>query len=73
MRRPHGSGLGQVRWVAERSFAWLHQFKRPRTRYEYRTDLHRGLVQPACCMICLRRLCKAHHHSASLIEGATLQ
>ncbi|EHK89325.1 transposase, IS4 [Saccharomonospora azurea SZMC 14600] len=32
----HGSGLGKVRWVVERTFAWLHQFKRLRTRYEQR-------------------------------------
>jgi transposase len=24
----HGSGLGKVRWVVERTFAWLHHFKR---------------------------------------------
>ena len=24
----HGTGLGQVRWVVERTFAWLHNFKR---------------------------------------------
>jgi transposase len=24
----HGSGLGRVRWVVERTFAWLHHFKR---------------------------------------------
>ena len=24
----HGSGLGRYRWVVERTFAWLHQFKR---------------------------------------------
>ncbi|MGX5207199.1 IS5 family transposase [Streptomyces violaceus] len=28
----HGSGLGKVRWVVERAFAWLHQFKRLRIR-----------------------------------------
>jgi transposase len=33
---PHGSGLGTARWVVEHSFAWLHQFKRLRTRYEHR-------------------------------------
>jgi transposase len=25
--------LGKTRWVVERTFAWLHQFKRLRTRY----------------------------------------
>jgi transposase len=38
----HGSGLGKVRWVVERGFAWLHAFKRLRTRYERRGDLHLG-------------------------------
>ncbi|MFF4693581.1 IS5 family transposase [Streptomyces sp. NPDC001307] len=52
----HGSGLGKVRWVVERTFAWLHQFKRIRVRYERRSDLHVGLLQLACSIICLRRL-----------------
>ena len=52
----HGSGLGKVRWVVERAFAWLHQFKRLRTRYERRADLHQGLLELACSLICLRRL-----------------
>ncbi|WP_406082817.1 IS5 family transposase [Streptomyces zaomyceticus] len=53
---PHGSGLGKTRWVVERTFAWLHQFKRLRIRYEIRSDLHLGLLQLACSIICLRRL-----------------
>ncbi|MFB7048172.1 IS5 family transposase [Streptomyces microflavus] len=53
---PHGSGLGRTRWVVERTFAWLHQFKRLRIRYEIRADLHLGLLQLACSIICLRRL-----------------
>ncbi|WP_228525495.1 MULTISPECIES: IS5 family transposase [Nocardiaceae] len=52
----HGSGLGKVRWVVERTFAWLHQFKRLRTRSEVRADLHQGLLELACSIICLRRL-----------------
>jgi hypothetical protein len=39
-----------------RTFAWLHQFKRLRIRYETRADLHLGLLQLACSIICLRRL-----------------
>jgi acetyl esterase/lipase len=35
-----GSGLGKIRWVVERGFAWLHAFKRLRTRYERRADIH---------------------------------
>ena len=55
----HGSGLGCTRWVVERTFAWLHPFKRLRIRYERRADLHQGLLEPACGIICLRRLRKA--------------
>ncbi len=52
----HGSGLGGQRWVVERSFAWLHGFKRLRTRYERRADIHLGLLQLACALICYRQL-----------------
>jgi transposase len=52
----HGSGVGRHRWVVERGFAWLHAFKRLRTRYEYRSDIHIGLLQLACALICERRL-----------------
>jgi transposase len=55
-RLTHGSGLGKVRWVVERAFAWLHQFKRLRIRYERRADLHQGLLELACSLIYLRRL-----------------
>jgi transposase len=56
---PHGSGLGRTRWVVERTFAWLHQFKRLRIRYERWADLHQSLLELACSIICLRRLRKA--------------
>jgi transposase len=52
----HGSGLGVYRWVVERSFAWLHAFKRLRTRYERRVDIHEALLSLACSVICLRHL-----------------
>jgi len=55
-RQAHGSGLGKTRGVVERVFAWLHQFKRLRIRYEIRADLHQGLLELACSLICLRRL-----------------
>ena len=52
----HGSGLGRWRWVVERTFAWLHAFKRLATRYERRGDIHAGFLGFACCIICSRRL-----------------
>jgi len=52
----HGSGLGKQRWVVERGFAWLHAFKRLRTRYERRADIHLRLLQLACALTCYRQL-----------------
>jgi transposase len=52
----HGSGLGRYRWVVERTFAWLHNFKRLLVRYERRAEMHRALVALGCCLVCFRRL-----------------
>jgi len=49
---PHGSGLGKTRWVVERTFAWLHDFRRLRVRYERRADIHQALLKLACAVIC---------------------
>ena len=52
----HGSGLGHVRWVVERTFAWLHSLKRLLVRYERRADTHQALLALGCCLVCFRRL-----------------
>jgi transposase len=49
---PTRAGLGKVRWVVGRGLAWLHAFKRLRTRYERRADIHLGLLRFACALIC---------------------
>jgi transposase len=49
---PHGSGLGVYRWVVERTLAWLHQFRRLRTRYDRRADIHEGFLALGCSLIC---------------------
>jgi len=49
----HGSGLGRVRWVVERTFAWLHQFKRLLVHCDRR---HEALPALGCCLVCYRRL-----------------
>ena len=54
----HGSGLGVVRWVVERTFAHLHQFKRLLVRYERRADMHEAMLALGCCLVCHRRLRK---------------
>ena len=44
------------RWKIERLFAWLQNFRRLVTRYEYHLDNFTGMLHLACCMILLRRL-----------------
>lgn len=55
----HGSGLGKVRWVVERTLAWLHQNRRLRVRYERRVDIHEGFLKLACAMIAFNHLVSA--------------
>jgi transposase len=52
----HGSGLGRYRWVVERTFAWLHQFKRLLVRYDRRHEIHEAFLAIGCCLVCYRRL-----------------
>ena len=51
----HGSGLGRYRWVVERTFAHLHQFKRLLVRYERRAEMHEAMLALGCCLLCYRR------------------
>ena len=48
----HGSGLGRWRWVVERTFSWLNQFRRLRIRYEKRSDIHEPFLLLGCILIC---------------------
>lgn len=52
----HGSGLGAHRWVVEQCVALLHWFRRLRTRWEIRDDIHEAFLSLACSLICWRRL-----------------
>ena len=52
----HGSGLGVYRWVVERTLSWLHQFRRLRTRYDRRPDIHEAFMSMGCAIICFNYL-----------------
>jgi transposase len=52
----HGSGLGRARWVVERTFAWLHHFRRLLVRYDRRAEIHEAFLALGCCLVCFRRL-----------------
>ncbi|MFJ4632885.1 transposase, partial [Streptomyces sp. NPDC088847] len=53
---PHRSGLGVHRWVVERTFAWLHGFRRLHIRRQGRTDIHKAFLTLACCLITRRQV-----------------
>ena len=46
--------LGRNRWVVERTFAWINQFRRLRVRYERHACLYKGFLVVACAIICWR-------------------
>ena len=48
--------LGRYRWVVERSFAWINQFRRLIVRYERHADLYRAFLTLAAAIICHRAL-----------------
>jgi len=52
----HGSGLGRWRWVVERAFAWLHNFRRLRIRWERDPLIHIAFLTLGCAVICSRCL-----------------
>ena len=55
----HGSGLGRARWVVERTFAWLHHFKRLLVRYDRRAEIHEAFLALGCCLVCFRRVARS--------------
>jgi len=59
---PHGTGLGVLRYVVEQAIALLHQFRRLRTRFDRRADVHESFMSLGCSVICWRRLLHATTH-----------
>lgn len=56
----HGSGLGQVRYVVERSLAWFGHCRRLKMCYE-KTGAHfQAFHDLAACLICANRLKRLH-------------
>jgi len=60
-RTPHGSGLGKIRWVVERSLSWVGQARRLKIRYDKLPSIHRAFhflqLARICCMILQRDSC----------------
>jgi len=55
-RTPHGSGLGKVRWVVERSLSWVGQARRLKIRYDKLPAVHRAFHFLQLARICCRVL-----------------
>lgn len=48
--------LGRHRWVAERSFAWLHRNRRLLVRFEREDPLHQAFLTLGCALVCWQLL-----------------
>ena len=55
-RTPHGSGLGKVRWVVERTISWLNGYRRLSRDYEYWPQTSEAFIQIAMIHLMLHRL-----------------
>ncbi len=60
-RTPHGSGLGKIRYVVERTLAWVGQARRLKVRYDKLPSIHRAFhflqLARICCSILERDFC----------------
>jgi transposase len=55
-RTAHGSGLGQTRYVVERSLSWLSNFRRLKLCYERFGEHFQAFHELAACLICAHRI-----------------
>jgi transposase len=55
-RTPHGSGLGKIRWVVERTISWLKGLRRLRVRYDRLGVIMDAWATLAASVICFRIL-----------------
>lgn len=58
-RKQDGRALRRYRrrWKVERLFAWLKRWRRLSCRWERRADLFLGMLQIACVVLLVRRIC----------------
>jgi transposase len=55
-KTPHGSGLGKVRWVVERTISWVKGLRRMRVRYDRLGVIRDAFTTLAASVICFRIL-----------------
>ena len=45
-----------LRWIMERTFVWIENYRRMTTNYEYKTELAEIISQITCCPIMIKKL-----------------
>jgi hypothetical protein len=66
--KPHGSGLGQKRYVVERTMSWWTHFRRINFCYE-RTKAHfQGLHELAAAVLCANKLRAARAQKRATVQ-----
>lgn len=55
-KTPHGSGLGTVRWVVERTISWVKGLRRMRVRYDRLGVVRDAFTTLAASVVCFRIL-----------------
>lgn len=66
--QPHGSGLGEQRYVVERTMSWWTHFRRINVCYERKGEHFQGLHQLAACVICANKLRTARANRAEAVR-----
>jgi len=56
---PHGSHLGRVRWVVERTISWIKGLRRMRVRYDRSLTTINAWTSLAAAVVCFHILCEA--------------
>ena len=60
----HGSGLGRVRWVVERTISWLKGLRRMRVRYDRLAVIQNAWTSLSASVICFRLIQDNHSLAA---------
>ena len=68
--KPHGSGLGEQRYVIERTMSWWTHFRRINLCYERKGEHFQGLHQLATCVLCANKLRAARAQNRVDAEAA---
>jgi transposase len=69
--KPHGSGLGEQRYVVERTMSWWTHFRRINLCYERKGEHFQAFHELAACIICANKLRAAR--AAKRAETQALQ